>query len=81
MALWGWSKQGVVRDEAESRLIKRNASESKPGKSKLSQHVHLTEEKLRIAKFNVKIVNAGNQPRLLFFAETLLFQILQWLPL
>lgn len=56
-----------------------NASGSEARKSKLSQHLQLKEEKLRITKFNMKTMNARNQPRLLFSAKTLLLQILQWL--
>lgn len=51
----------MVGEEAESRLIKMNASESEARKSKLSQQLRSTEEKMRIPKFIVKIVNAGNQ--------------------
>lgn len=36
-----------------------NASGSEARNSKLSQHLHLTEEKWRITKFNMKTVNAG----------------------
>lgn len=53
-----------------------SGSGSEARKAKLSQHLQLKEEELRITKFNMKTVNARNQPRLLFSAKTLLLQIL-----